>query len=288
MRVIHAVRELNEERSVGIRLIVLHTHQERQAMFVREADEAVLIGGATAAGEARNNPYLDHAELRRALAQARADAVWAGWGLVAEDPGFVDLCQRLGIVFVGPDGDVMRRVGNRIAARLLAEQANVPVAPWSRGPVETVDDALLHGRRIGYPLTINAAAGSAGQASRVVMDEAHLKDAFTGARAEAGKSVGDQLDLEGMGAADVPLHEHARGADRLSGLGGAGVQQPRLPGVPVAVRPLGVPRQRRGDRRRPRRRDWSERGECCPLDRARIPLPAEFPPVRPRRCPGDR
>jgi acetyl/propionyl-CoA carboxylase alpha subunit/acetyl-CoA carboxylase carboxyltransferase component len=191
MRVIHAVRELNEERAAGIRLIVLHTDQERQAMFVREADEAVLIGGATGAGVARTNPYLDHSELERALGQARADAVWVGWGLVAEDPAFADLCQRMGIVFIGPDGDVMRRLGDRIGARLLAEQAHVPVAPWSRGPVENIDDALLHGRRIGYPLMIKAAAGASGQGNRVAADEDQLRDAFDGARADARKSFAD-------------------------------------------------------------------------------------------------
>ncbi len=206
MRVIHAVRELNEERAAGIRLIVLHTHQERQAMFVREADEAVLIGRATGAGVARTNPYLDLSELERALGQARADAVWVGWGLGAEDPAFADLCQRMGIVFIGPDGDVMRRLGDRIGARLLAEQANVPVAPWSRGPVENMADALLQGRRIGYPLIIKAAARGGGQGNRLAVDEDQLRDAFQGARAEARKSFGDPR---------VFMEKHVSGAHQI-------------------------------------------------------------------------
>ncbi|HEV1998838.1 MAG TPA: biotin carboxylase N-terminal domain-containing protein, partial [Candidatus Dormibacteraeota bacterium] len=191
MRVIHAVRELNEERAAGIRLIVLHTHQERQAMFVREADEAVLIGGPTDAGAAGTNPYLDRSELERALGQAQADAAWVGWGLVAEDPAFADLCRRMGIVFIGPDGEAMRRLGDRIGARLIAEQADVPVAPWSGGPVESVDDAFVEGRRIGYPLMIRAAAAAGGPGDRVAVDEDQLRDAFEAVRAEALKSFGD-------------------------------------------------------------------------------------------------
>ena len=206
MRVIHAVRELNEERAAGIRLIVLHTHEERQAMFVREADEAVLIGAATGADAARTNPYLDHSELERALGQARADAVWVGWGLVAEDPGVADLCQRMGIVFIGPDGDVMRRLGQRIGARLLAEQAHVPVAPWSRGPVENLDDALLQGRRIGYPLMIKAANGTGGQGNRLAGDEDQLRDTFEGVRADARQSFADPT---------VFLEKHVSGAHRI-------------------------------------------------------------------------
>ena len=79
--------------------------------------------------------YLDHEALERALTAARADAVWVGWGFVAEDPRFVELCERLGIVFVGPSSEVMRALGDKIAAKRLAEASGVPVAPWSGGPV---------------------------------------------------------------------------------------------------------------------------------------------------------
>ena len=87
------------------RSIALYTEPERQAMFVRQADEAYCLGPATAVGAdgRRRNGYLDHAALERALVATRADAVWPGWGFVAEDPAFVDLCERLGIVFVGPE-----------------------------------------------------------------------------------------------------------------------------------------------------------------------------------------
>ena len=132
MRVINAVRELRVERDEDIRTIALHTAAERTAMFVREADEAVLLDGSRTSTSPRSE---------RALVAARADAAWVGWGFVAERPEFAELCDRLGITFVGPSGDVMRRLGDKIGAKLLAEQADVPVAAWSGGPVDTLDDA---------------------------------------------------------------------------------------------------------------------------------------------------
>ncbi len=109
--------------------------------------------------------YLDLPTLERALLAAEADAAWVGWGFVAERPEFAELCARLGVVFVGPPPDVMRRLGDKIGAKRLAEEANVPVAPWSAGPVDSLDEARQHGAKIGYPLMIKASAGGGGRGS---------------------------------------------------------------------------------------------------------------------------
>jgi acetyl/propionyl-CoA carboxylase alpha subunit/acetyl-CoA carboxylase carboxyltransferase component len=185
MRVIHAVRELNALREDPIRIIAMHTPTERQAMFVRHADEAVELNARTRIG------YLDHDALERALIAARADAAWVGWGFVAEDPRFVELCERLGIVFVGPSADVMRALGDKIAAKHLAEAAGVPVAPWSRGPVATPEEAVRHAESIGIPLMIKAAAGGGGRGIRRVDDARDVPAAFASARAEATQAFGD-------------------------------------------------------------------------------------------------
>ena len=87
VRLIRAVRELNAEHNYGIQTIALHTEAERRAMFVRQADEAVCLRSDPSAG----NPYLNHAELERVLRLSKADAVWVGWGFVAEDPAFAEL-----------------------------------------------------------------------------------------------------------------------------------------------------------------------------------------------------
>ena len=194
MRFIHAVREFNQEQGTSLRTIGLFTEPDRHAMFVREADEAVLLGPAQTidpSTQQAKSSYVDYARLGRALAKARAEAVWAGWGFVAEHAEFADLCRELGIVFIGPDGDVMRLLGDKITSKLLAERAHLPVAPWSGGPVETLDEAGHHAQRLGYPLLIKATAGGGGRGIRRVDSVSELPQAFEGARSEAFKAFGD-------------------------------------------------------------------------------------------------
>ena len=194
MRFIHAVRDFNQENGTSLRTIALFTEPDRHSMFVREADEAVCLGPAQIVDpdtKQTKSSYVDYGRLELALAEARADAVWVGWGFVAEHAAFADLCHQLGIVFIGPDGDVMRRVGDKIASKRLAEQAQVPVTPWSHGPVETIDDARGHAERLGYPLLIKATAGGGGHGIRLVRSAEQLPQAFSSARAEAFKAFGD-------------------------------------------------------------------------------------------------
>jgi len=187
MRLIHAVRELNAERADDpIKVIALHSDAERSAMFVRHADEAYCLGPDARAA------YLDYGGLKRALIATRADAVWPGWGFVAEHPAFADLVEKeLGLVFVGPSGDVMRALGDKIQSKLMAERAGVPVAPWSDGPVETIEQAREHAERIGYPLMIKAAAGGGGRGIRKVLAPEELEPALTASRREAQDAFGD-------------------------------------------------------------------------------------------------
>ena len=120
MRFIHAAREFNQEHGTSLRTIALFTEPDRHAMFVREADEAVCLGPAQVLDpntQQLKSSYVDYGRLERALATARADAVWVGWGFVAEHAAFADLCREMGIVFIGPDGDVMRRLGDKIASK---------------------------------------------------------------------------------------------------------------------------------------------------------------------------
>ncbi|HET7150251.1 MAG TPA: biotin carboxylase N-terminal domain-containing protein [Candidatus Acidoferrum sp.] len=194
MRFIHAVREYNHEHSTSLRTIALFTEPDRNAMFVREADEAVCLGAAhtidTTTQQAKSS-YVDYEVLERALGTAHADAVWVGWGFVAEHADFADLCREMGIVFIGPDGDVMRRLGDKISSKLLAEEVQIPIAPWSGGPVETLADAMAHAERLGYPILIKATAGGGGRGIRRVNSASELLKAFESARAEAHKAFGD-------------------------------------------------------------------------------------------------
>ncbi|MFK3978942.1 biotin carboxylase N-terminal domain-containing protein [Micromonospora sp. NPDC050397] len=184
MRLIHAVRDLSAETGARIETIALYTDADRNATFVREADSAYLLGPASA------RPYLDHAVLERALVETRADAAWVGWGFVAEDPMFAELCEKIGVTFIGPSPEAMRRLGDKIGAKLMAEEVGVPVAPWSRGEVATLEDALRAGHEIGYPLMLKATAGGGGRGIRMVASGEELTEAYERTSQEALRAFG--------------------------------------------------------------------------------------------------
>ncbi|MEU7866808.1 carboxyl transferase domain-containing protein [Dactylosporangium sp. NPDC049140] len=187
MRLIHAVRDLSAETGTRIETVALYTDVDRTATFVREADLAHPLGPAAA------RPYLNHDLLGRALRATGADAAWVGWGFVAEDPAFAELCDALGITFIGPSADAMRKLGDKIGAKLIAEEVGVPVAPWSRGEVATLDDALRAGEQIGYPLMLKATAGGGGRGIRKVASAGELADAYERTSAEALRAFGSGI-----------------------------------------------------------------------------------------------
>ena len=194
IRFIHAAREFNHQYGTSLRTIALFTEPDSRAMFVREADEAVPLGPAQVpdgiSGELKSS-YVHYGRLQQALQTARAEAVWPGWGFVAEHADFSDLCRGMGIVFIGPDGDAMRRMGDKISSKLLAQQSQVPVVPWSGGPVENLDEAVPQAERLGYPLLIKATAGGGGHGIRRVDSPGQLPAAFASARSDACKAFGN-------------------------------------------------------------------------------------------------
>ena len=141
MRLIHAVRELNAQGGAPDR-DRRAAHRRRERGEVRPRGRRGLRP-RPGVGAARTWTI---AVLERALRDTGADAAWVGWGFVAEDPAFAELCDRLGVTFIGPSAEAMRRLGDKIGAKLLAEEAGVPVAPWSRGAVDDVDAAPPRGQ----------------------------------------------------------------------------------------------------------------------------------------------
>ncbi|HET8680963.1 MAG TPA: biotin carboxylase N-terminal domain-containing protein, partial [Micromonosporaceae bacterium] len=195
IRALAAVAELN--RAAGqppITTIAVYTDADAQAWYVREADERVRLGPATyldPADNRRKSRYLDEPYVIDLLRRARADAAWVGWGLVAEHASFARRCEEAGITFVGPDSVTMRLLGDKVAAKRVAEQAGVPVVPWSGGPVADLAAAAECAGRIGYPVMLKAAAGGGGRGIRVVRGPADLAGAFAAARSEARLAFGD-------------------------------------------------------------------------------------------------
>ena len=177
-----------------IRTIVLYTDPDADAWYVRQADEAVPLGTATffdPADGTRRSRYLDEAAVMAALNRAEVDAVWVGWGFLAEHASFAQACEEAGIVFVGPDSATIRRLGDKVAAKRVAEQADVPVVPWSGGPVDDLAEATAAAARLGYPVVVKAASGGGGRGIRMVHNEAELAEALPSARAEAQLAFGD-------------------------------------------------------------------------------------------------
>ncbi|MFZ2512123.1 MAG: carboxyl transferase domain-containing protein, partial [Gordonia sp. (in: high G+C Gram-positive bacteria)] len=187
MRLINAVRDLNAETGDSVQTIALHTDVDAGATFVREADLSYDLGPAA------DRPYINLATLERALIATQADAAWVGWGFVAEDPAFAELCERIGVTFIGPSAEAMRQLGDKIGAKLLAEEVGVPVAPWSGGEVSTQDEAVAAAEKIGYPLMLKATAGGGGRGIRRVDDEADLVDAYQRTRDEAQRAFGSGI-----------------------------------------------------------------------------------------------
>ena len=152
LRFIHAALELNRE---GERLhtIALYTEPDRHALFVREADEAWDLGPAMVEGGdgRRKVAYVDLARLEEALRATRAEAAWPGWGFVAEQPEFAELCERLGVTFIGPSPAAMRALGDKIASKRLAEGLGIPVVPWAGAPAASEAEAARQAAELGFP-----------------------------------------------------------------------------------------------------------------------------------------
>ncbi len=181
-----AVRVIRTCKERGIRTAAVYSEPDRHALHVRMADEAYRIGPAPAA-----RSYLRAERLIEAALRSGADAVHPGYGFLSENAGFAQACAEAGLVFIGPPADAIRLMGDKTAARLLMQQAGVPMAPGTAGAVESMEEAKQISREIGYPVLIKAAAGGGGKGMRRVENAAELEQALAAARSEAASSFGD-------------------------------------------------------------------------------------------------
>ena len=187
MRCVRAVKALRAEEGSNLKALALYTAIDRDAPFVRHADLAIELPAPK--GEVA--AYLDHDGLLAALRRADADAVWPGWGFVAESPEFVEKLAAAGIRFLGPSPAAMRALGDKIGSKRIAEQAGVPVTPWSGGEVADEAAALAVANELGFPVVVKASAGGGGRGIRVVERAEDLAAAFRSAQSEAKGAFGD-------------------------------------------------------------------------------------------------
>ena len=175
-----AVRIIRACRELDVRTVAVYSEADRGALHVRLADEAFCIGPAAARDSYLNIPsIISTAEL------LGVDAIHPGYGFLAENPRFAEICQDCHITFIGPKPDAIEKMGNKAQAREIVRRAGVAIVPGSDGPVRDEDAAGAAARSLGYPLIIKAAGGGGGRGMRVAQNREDLRRALTEAQAEA-------------------------------------------------------------------------------------------------------
>jgi acetyl-CoA carboxylase biotin carboxylase subunit len=180
-----ALRVLRACHDLGVRAVVAYSDADRESLPVRLADEAVCIGPGPAARSYNNIPAVISAALLTGC-----DALHPGYGFLSENPYLAEVCEQVGVTFIGPRPAVIELMGNKAAARQMMTRAGVPIVPGSDGPIENLAEARQVAKRIAYPLIVKAVAGGGGRGMRVVHDEDELVRALPMAQAEAEAAFG--------------------------------------------------------------------------------------------------
>ncbi len=180
LRVIRACHEM------GIETVAVYSEADRNASYVRLANESVCIGPPDC-----NQSYLNIPRIISAAEVTNVDAIHPGYGFLAENANFAEICKDCGITFIGPPVEAMRQLGDKVEARKLARRAKVPVVPGSDGVIENEKEALRLANAIGYPIIIQAVAGGGGRGMRVVHNDISLHAALASARSEAEVAFGE-------------------------------------------------------------------------------------------------
>ncbi len=182
-----AVRIMRACEELGIATVAVYSELDRDAVHVKRADEAYLLGPGPAA-----ESYLVIDKLIDAVKRSGAEAVHPGYGFLAENAAFAAALEEAGITFIGPPASAIEAMGSKTRARELMAKAGVPIVPGTTEPVETIEDAQKVVRdTIGYPVAVKAAGGGGGKGFRVALDESKLTDAFDGAAREGERFFGD-------------------------------------------------------------------------------------------------
>ncbi|HEV3041552.1 MAG TPA: acetyl-CoA carboxylase biotin carboxylase subunit [Candidatus Angelobacter sp.] len=180
LRVICACKEL------GIKTVAVYSEADRNALHVRFADEAICIGPPRS-----SDSYLNVVAVISAADITNAEAVHPGYGLLSENANFADLCEKVGIKFIGPPGDVIRLMGEKEKARQAMKKADVPILPGSDGVIADAQEARGWAEQIGYPVIVKASAGGGGRGMRVIRAGSELENLFNSAQSEAAAAFGN-------------------------------------------------------------------------------------------------
>lgn len=181
-----AVRIIRACRELGISTVAVYSEADRDSLHVRLADEAYCIGPT-----ASKDSYLNLTNLMSVATITGCDAVHPGYGFLAENADFAEICESCNITFIGPSPEAISKMGDKAVAKQTMKEADVPVIPGSDGLIENMDDAIRIARSIGYPVIIKATAGGGGKGIRIAEDEDSLIQQITTAQQEAQKAFGN-------------------------------------------------------------------------------------------------
>jgi acetyl-CoA carboxylase biotin carboxylase subunit len=178
-----ALRIIRTCREMGIRTVAVYSTADKESLHVKFADEAVCIGKPAGA-----DSYLNIPNIIAAAEITNADAIHPGYGFLAENARFAEICGQNGIKFIGPTPDQIRSMGDKITAKETMIKAGVPVVPGGGGLLESVEEAKSIAKEVGYPVILKATAGGGGKGMRVVWNEEELERNYNTAKQEAGAS----------------------------------------------------------------------------------------------------
>ena len=180
VRIIRACKEMN------IKTVAIYSEADRDALHTRLADEAICVGPAIS-----SKSYLNVRNILEALNITKADSIHPGFGFLAENSNFAQICEESNIKFIGPKSNVINLLGNKSNAKKMMKKAGIPVIPGSDGSIKNIAEAISIAETMGYPVILKAAAGGGGKGIRIANDEEELKKSYTLVKQEAKNSFND-------------------------------------------------------------------------------------------------
>lgn len=188
-----AIRVIRACKELGIRTVAIYSEEDKTSLFRTKADEAYLIGKDKGPIDA----YLAIDEIIKLAKKKGVDAIHPGYGFLSENADFSDRCEEAGIVFIGPTGNMMNSLGDKIQSKIVANSVDVPTIPGVDKPVKSEEDVVEFAKICGYPVMLKAAAGGGGRGMRIVRDEEELLSLYRSARNESIKAFGvDSIFIE--------------------------------------------------------------------------------------------
>ena len=181
-----ALRIIRAAHEMGIRTVAVYSQADRNSLHVRFADEAICIGQASA-----TNSYLNIPAIISAAEITDVEAIHPGYGFLAENAHFAEICESCKITFIGPTPENMRLMGDKMAARTTMQKAGLPIVPGSRSVIKNKEEALKTAKSIGYPVIIKAAAGGGGKGMRICHNDLTLVSSLLTAQTEAEANFGN-------------------------------------------------------------------------------------------------